>query len=67
MPTVRKNIVAHQPPASPQTAVPADDGTVTLAVIQALIPLGLKAIEDALQQALVGRRYPHGEGAKRSS
>jgi hypothetical protein len=47
--------------------VPADDGTVTLAVIQALIPLGLKAIEDALQQALVGRRSPHGEGAKRSS
>jgi len=35
-----------------QAALPLDDGTVTtpvtLAMIQALIPLGLKAVEDAL-------------------
>jgi transposase-like protein len=42
-----------------------DDGTVALSMIQALIPLGLKAVEDALQQevlALAGRRDAHGEG-----
>ena len=47
-----------------------DDGTVTtptigstnVAMIQALIPLGLKAVEDALQQevqSLAGARYAH--------
>lgn len=50
-----------------QTAIPLDDGTittpggpVTLAMIQALIPLGLRAVEDALQAevtALAGTRY----------
>jgi transposase-like protein len=46
--------------------MPLDDGTlttpVTLAMIQALIPLGLKAVEDALQAevfALAGARYRH--------
>jgi len=65
MPRVRKNARAHQPPADPQTIAPLDDGTVALAMIQALIPLGLKAVEDALQQevlALAGRRYAHGDG-----
>ena len=47
-----------------QQMIPLDDGTVTtpvtLAMIQALIPLGLRAVEDALQaevSALAGRRY----------
>jgi len=47
----------------PQT-IPLDDGTVTtpvtLAMIQALIPLGLKAVEEALVEevtALAGPRY----------
>ena len=47
-----------------QQAMPLDDGTVTtpvtLAMIQALIPLGLRAVEDALLeevQALAGSRY----------
>jgi transposase-like protein len=53
-----------------QTTIPLDDGTlttpVTLAMIQALIPLGLKAVEDALQAevlALAGARYRHHDGA----
>lgn len=52
-----------------QQTIPLDDGTlttpVTLAMIQALIPLGLKAVEDALQAevlALAGARYRHGDG-----
>ena len=58
-------------PASPaaQQSIPLDDGTlttpVTLAMIQALIPLGLKAVEDALQAevcALAGGRYAHEDG-----
>lgn len=47
-----------------QQAIPLDDGTVTTPVtvqmIQALIPLGLKAVEDALVKevtALAGPRY----------
>ena len=54
----RKNQQAKAP------ALPLDDGTLTtpggLAMIQALIPLGLRAVEDALQQevlALAGPRY----------
>ena len=45
-----------------QLTIPLDDGTVMLAMIQALIPLGLKAVEDALAQevtALAGARYAH--------
>lgn len=49
MPRVRKNTLAHQPSADPQTIAALDDGTVALSMIQALIPLGLKAAEDALQ------------------
>ena len=48
----------------PQLAVPLDDGTMTtpaaLALIQALIPLGLQAVHAALAaevHALAGRRY----------
>jgi hypothetical protein len=47
-----------------QSAMPLDDDTVTtptaLAMIQALIPLGLKAVEEALLAevtALAGPRY----------
>ncbi len=47
-----------------QQAMPIDDGTlttpVTVSMIQALIPLGLRAVEDALLQevtALAGPRY----------
>lgn len=41
-------------------ALPLDDGTAMLAMIQELIPLGLKAVGDALRQevtALAGPRY----------
>ncbi|HZL25044.1 MAG TPA: hypothetical protein VFC39_00785 [Acidobacteriaceae bacterium] len=55
-----------------QLSTPYDDGTVTtpmidstsVAMIQALIPLGLKAVEDALQQevrSLTGARYAHAD------
>ena len=47
-----------------QQSIPLDDGTVTtpaaLAIIQALIPLGLRAVEEALLaevQRLAGPRY----------
>ena len=57
-------------------AIPLDDGTLitagdaegnggTLAMIQALIPLGLRAVEEALQKevtALAGSRYARGDG-----
>ena len=50
-------------PARPtQLTIPLDDGTMMLAMIQALIPLGLRAVEDALVQevtALAGARYAH--------
>ncbi len=42
-----------------------DDGTLALSLIKALIPLGLQAVEDALQQevlALAGARYAHADG-----
>jgi len=45
-----------------QLTIPLDDGTAMLALIQALIPLGLKAVEDALVQevtSLAGERYAH--------
>ena len=60
-----KNAPVHQPSTDPQIVALLDDGTVALSMIQALIPLGLKAVEDALQQqvlALASRRYAHGEG-----
>lgn len=55
--------------AAAQLAVPLDDGTlttpVTLAMIQALIPLGLRAVEETLQAevtALAGVRHAHHDG-----
>ena len=53
MPRVRKTASAHQPPAYPQTIAPLDDGTVALSMIQALIPLGRKAVEGALPQEVL--------------
>ena len=70
MPTVRHAARKSQPSivAAPsgatQLAIPLDDGTVMLALIQALIPLGLIAVEQALLQevtALAGPRYAHGD------
>jgi len=59
---VRRSSGQNQQAAGP--TLPLDDGTLTtpggLAMIQMLIPLGLRAVEDALQQevlALAGPRY----------
>ncbi len=61
MRTVRPQVSKGQPSGGPpQLAIPLDDGTAMLAVIQALIPLGLKAVAQALDQevtALAGARY----------
>jgi len=64
---VRNAPRAHQSPtpAVEQVEAPLDDGTVALSLIQALIPLGLQAVEAALQQevmALAGARYAHTDG-----
>lgn len=71
MPRVRQKPTKNQSRAVPKTTLalpqqtmPLDDGTlttpVTLAMIQALIPLGLRAVEEALLaevEALAGPRY----------
>ncbi len=74
MARVRRKPTKNQPSrttaaTTAQAAMPLDDGTLTtpvmLAMIQTLIPLGLRAVEDALQAeviALAGMRYAHGEG-----
>ncbi len=68
MRSVRRQHLQHQPGpavADPQLPISLDDGSVTLAMIQALIPLGLQAVEEALQAevtALAGRRYAHADG-----
>jgi putative transposase len=52
--------------AGPIKRGPQADLDTRIALIQALIPLGLQAVEDALQQevqALAGPRYAHGDGA----
>ncbi|MGI8400925.1 MAG: IS256 family transposase [Gemmatimonadaceae bacterium] len=70
MPRVRQEARKSQPSAvaprsvATQLAIPLDDGTAMLAMIQALIPLGLKAVEQALHQevtALAGPRYSHAD------
>jgi transposase-like protein len=69
MPRVSKKVVESQTSstsARPQLTIPLDDGTAMLALIQALIPLGVKAVEDALRQdviALAGPRYAHDAAA----
>jgi len=63
---VRKASTAHQPSKTAQLPIPLDDGSVTLAMIQALILLGLHAVEEALQQevsALAGARDARHGGA----
>lgn len=67
MPRVRTKPPVHQ--SSPRTAdtasVPVDAQSLAFAMIQALIPLGLHAVEEALQQevlALTGPRYAHADG-----
>ena len=64
---VRVATIAHQSRTDSATQLEAalDDGTVMLAMIQALIPLGLRAVEETLQQevaALAGARYAHADG-----
>jgi len=63
---VRRKATKNQQQTAPtvQQAIPLDDGTVTtpaaLAMIRALIPLGLKAVEEALLvevNTLAGPRY----------
>ena len=61
---VRNERPAHQLPAE-QVPLPIDDGTVMRSMIQALIPLGLQAVAEALQRdvtALAGTRYAHDDG-----
>lgn len=63
-PETQKGEPVPGPDAMRQLPIPLDDGTVTLAMIQALIPLGLKAVEEALQAevtALAGARYGRGD------
>ena len=60
---VRSKVSSRQSVSAAE--VPHDDGDVTVAMIQALIPLGLRAVEEALQQevrALAGRRYARADG-----
>ena len=66
MERVRKHAPSHQSVAPQQFVAPLDDGTVTLAMIQALIPVALQAVEEALQRdvlALAGPRYAHHDAA----
>jgi hypothetical protein len=70
MPRVRTTPQRHQPKTTPsgQLPIPLADGTVALAMIQSLIPLGRKAVEEALQRevtALAGRWYSRTDGAHR--
>jgi hypothetical protein len=84
MPTVRQNSTKNQPrrvrkaqrvsQVSVQQTIALDDGTLTtpvaLAMIQALIPLGLKAVEEALVAevtALAGPRYARGDARPRTA
>jgi putative transposase len=57
-----------------QITVPLDDGTLSIsanvAMIQALIPLGLRAVEDALQQevkSLAGAKYARDDEASETA
>jgi putative transposase len=74
MPRIRRTGAKNQQRVAreatePQQSIPLDDGTVstpvTIAMLQALIPLGLKAVEDALLtevRALAGPRYGRNDG-----
>jgi putative transposase len=65
-PAARKNQSSGVTPSpvATQLAISLDDGTAMLAMIQARIPLGLKAVEQALHEevtALAGPRYAHAD------
>lgn len=63
---VRRRAAPNQ--TTPQVPLALDDGAVTVAMIQALIPLGLRAVEAALTQevdALAGARYTRGSSVVR--
>ena len=67
MPRVRTKSPVHQSPTSTPSAepTPVEANSLALSMIQALIPLGLQAVEDVLQQevlALAGPRYAHADG-----
>ena len=49
--------VVAAPPAARPLAIPLDEGTTMLALIQALIPLGLAAVEQALTQDVTALAY----------
>ena len=58
---VRKDSTIHRP----ATGAPLSPDSVALAMMQVLSPLGLKAVEEALQQevaTLAGARYAHADG-----
>lgn len=62
MPRVRKMAVEDQ--SAPDAATPLDETSTAVALIQALIPLGLQAVADALRQEverLAGPRYAHAD------
>jgi len=69
MPRVRRKRTQDQPTQDAQAMLAIDDGSLTtpahVAFIQALIPLGLRAVEEALQAevaALAGPRYDRHDG-----
>ena len=72
---VRRDASKGQPPQvdatldqARQLAIPLDDGTIQLALVQALIPLGLKAVEEMLRNevtTLAGVRYAREAGPSR--
>lgn len=56
---------AHQPPVAAPTVAPLDDTNVALSARQALIPVGLKAVQDALQEEVLAnpsRLFAHVDG-----
>ena len=68
MRSVRKNTAPHQLAAAlpTQTEAALDDASMMLSMIQARIPLGLAAVEEALQHevaTLAGARYARDDGA----
>lgn len=67
MPRVRTKSPVHQSSTPAPDAEPTslEANSLALTMIQALIPLGLRAVEEALQQevlALAGPRYAHADG-----
>ena len=64
---VRAKASTHQPARAqnPQLTASLDDGTVTCAMMLAIIPLGLRTVEEALPaelRALAGARFAHHAG-----